>query len=353
MAQALTEAVRKERAVIEKTRDVICSIDADGKFMAVNQAVRESWLYEPDFLIGRRVADVLVDEDRTEAGKAFSSAMTAESAAAIEVRVKKSDGGELEVLWSMTWSQAEQTLFCVVLDNSQRKEVERLKQTFVNMVAHDLRSPLTSILGTLHVLQEDKHHPLDEEPLTKIQRMERVAERLLKLVNDLLEIQTLGRGKEKLRLRETSTGILVEQAMAAVESLAQERRIIIKEETTVFDLVADTDRLVQVLVNLLSNAIKFSPEASEITLQVLKGETSAHFSVRDSGPGIAPEFQSEIFEPFKQVSDTKEKRKKSQEGTGLGLAISKAIVDAHDGNMGVESAPGAGARFWFDIPLPS
>lgn len=360
MANALTAAVRKERAVVEKARDVICSLDADGRFVAVNPAVKESWLYEPEDLVGRRVADVISDDDRSEAGKAFSSAMSGDTAAAIETRVQRADGTALDVLWSMTWSEADKTLFCVVLDNSQRKEVERLKQTFANMVAHDLRSPLTSILGTLHVLQEDKGTPLDKDALAKIQRMERVAERLLKLVNDLLEVQALGRGKEKLRLRETSTGFLIEQAMAAVEALAQGREIKVKEETEIFDLNADGDRLVQVLVNLLSNAIRFSPESEEILLRVKKENSSAHFSVQDRGPGIALEFQSEIFEPFKQIKEIKEtkdskipkeKRKKSEEGTGLGLAISKAIIEAHGGEMGVESEPGKGARFWFSVPI--
>lgn len=356
MASALTEAVRKERAVVEKARDVICSLDADGRFLAVNPAAKESWLYEPDYLIGRRVAEVIWADDRAEVGKAFSAAMSGDSAAAIETRVQKADGELLDVLWSMNWSETEKTLFCVVLDNSQRKEVERLKQTFANMVAHDLRSPLTSILGTLHVLQENQENPLDKDALAKVQRMERVAERLLKLVNDLLEVQSLGRGKEKLRLRETSTGFLIEQAMAAVEALAQGRQIKIKEEMEIFDLTADGDRIVQVLVNLLSNAIRFSPESEQINLKVTKQDDSAYFSVEDRGPGIAPEYQSEIFEPFKQVKDSRlpqksnEKHKKSEEGTGLGLAISKAIVEAHGGEMGVVSEAGNGALFWFTIP---
>jgi signal transduction histidine kinase len=143
----------------------------------------------------------------------------------------------------------------------------------------------------------------------------------------------------------------VEQAMAAVESLLQERKITIKQDVEIFDLNVDGDRLVQVLVNLLSNAIKFSPESAEIKLTVSTQDEIAYFSVEDKGPGIADEFQSEIFEPFKQVKDTEPKRKKSEEGTGLGLAIARAIVEAHVGTIGLESEVGKGARFWFCVPI--
>lgn len=351
MAVALNEAVRKERAVVEQASDVICSIDADGKFLAVNPAVKGGWLYEPDYLIGRRVVDILYEGDRASMTKAFAAAINEGTATSIETKILRVDGSTLDVLWSLTWSAAEKVLFCVVFDNSQRKEVERLKQSFVQMVTHDLRSPLTSMLGTLHVLQANQEAPLPEEALSKVQRMERVTDRLLKLVNDLLEVESLGKGKEKLRLRQTSTGFLVEQAMAAVESLLQERKITIKQDVEIFDLNVDGDRLVQVLVNLLSNAIKFSPESEEIKLTVSTQDQIAYFSVEDKGPGIAEEFQSEIFEPFKQVKDTKPKRKKSEEGTGLGLAIARAIVEAHVGTIGLESEVGKGARFWFCVPI--
>ena len=350
MAVALGEAVRKERAVVEQARDVICSIDADGKFIDVNPAAKESWLYELDYLIGRRVIDILAETDRADFNKAFSSSVSDGGAATIETKILRKDGTSLDVLWSMSWSAAEKALFCVVLDNSERKEVERLKQSFVQMVTHDLRSPLTSMLGTLHILQETKDEPLEEGARSKVQRMERVTERLLKLVNDLLEVESMGQGKEKLRLRETSTGFIHEQAMAAVESLAQERKIKFKEDVEIFDLTVDGDRIVQVIVNLLSNAIKFSPESQEIKLVIRKRVDNAYFSVEDKGPGIPLEFQSDIFEPFKQVKE-KGKRKKSEEGTGLGLAIARAIVEAHDGAIGLESEAGQGARFWFNVPL--
>jgi PAS domain S-box-containing protein len=353
MAVALGEAVRKERAVIEQARDVICSIDAGGRFVAVNPAVKEAWLFEPDYLVGRRVVDIIAEADQQDVSKALSSVMAEGGATTIETRVSRLDKSILDVIWSMSWSAEEATLFCVVLDNSQRKEVERLKQAFVQMVTHDLRSPLTSMLGTLHVLQSSEVAGLNGEPLSKIQRMERVTERLLKLVNDLLEVESLGRGKEKLRLRQTSSGFLAEQAMAAVESLLPERKITIKEDVQIFDLTADGDRLVQVLVNLLSNAIKFSPDSGEIVLSIQRENEVAHFSVEDQGPGIPPDFQSDIFEPFKQFKDGKEKRKKSEEGTGLGLAIAKAIVEAHDGKIGLESEPGNGSKFYFEVPLPN
>ncbi len=158
--------------------------------------MKGGWLYEPDHLISRRVVDVIDESERPYVTKAFSSVISEGAATSIETRILKADGSTLDVLWSMTWSAAEKALFCVVFDNSQRKEVERLKQSFVQMVTHDLRSPLTSMLGTLHILQANQDAPLPEEALSKVERMERVTDRLLKLVNDLLEVESLGKGKE-------------------------------------------------------------------------------------------------------------------------------------------------------------
>lgn len=358
MAQALNEAVRKERAVVEQARDVICSVDAEGKFTAVNPAVLDVWQYEPDLLIGRRVGDIIANDEREKVSKTFLDAIEGDGAAAIETRLVKKDGSELDVLWSLTWSQSEQSYYCVVLDNSQRKEIERLKQSFVQMVTHDLRSPLTSILGTLHVLQENKQEPLQVESLAKVQRMERVTERLLKLVNDLLQIESLGKGSANLHVRETSSGFIAEQSIAAVETLIKTRNITIVEDIRIFDLRADSDRIIQVLVNLLSNAIRFSEDGQKIHLQIHRKDHLALFSVSDSGPGIALENFAQIFEPFKQVKVVSDNSisgddsvSKAKEGTGLGLAISRAIVESHGGTIRVESELGKGARFLFEIPV--
>ena len=345
MATALNEAIRKETAVIEQSREVICSISPDGKFAAINPAARLVWRRDPDDLLGRRVADVITEEERNIVGSTFASVISSGVPTTIETRILRPDCTELDVLWSINWSASENVLFCVVLDNSERKELERIKRSFMQMVAHDLRSPLTSILGTMHLLSQSTE--LSPSYAEKVGRMERVTERLLKLVNDLLEIESLGAKSKSLRFSRTSSGILIDQAAAGVESLLAAKSLQLKNNIEVFDLDVDADRVVQVLINLLSNSVRFSPRGSVIQVSVCKQGAFAEFSIADQGPGIQPQDQKEIFEPFKQV---KEAGKKPQ-GTGLGLAIAKAIAEAHGGEIGVESNAGSGSRFWFSVLL--
>ncbi len=346
MAVALGESVRKERAVIEQAREVICSVDEGGKFIAVNPAALTVWLRQPEDLIGRRLVDVVVEDERARISATISSVIAAKSESSIETRILRSDLTELDVLWSMKWSDSENALFCVVIDNSERKELERVKQSFMRMVAHDLRSPLTSMQGTLHVLASSEG--LGEDNLNKVHRMQRVSERLLQLVNDLLEIEALSQKGSRLRYSCTSSGILVDQALASIESLLQEKRITVKQDIDVFDLELDSDRVVQVMINLLSNAVRFSSANSVIELSVKKRAFDAQFSIVDFGLGIEAQYHKEIFEPFKQVQSS---QKAQKQGTGLGLAIARAIVESHGGEIGLDSKPGHGCRFWFTIPL--
>lgn len=346
MAQALSEAIRKERAVIEQAREVICSVDDSGRFTAVNAAAESCWTRRPEDLIGRRVVDVISEDEKAGISKAISSVVNTKSESSIETKVLRSDQSELDVLWSMKWSNSENSLFCVVVDNSERKELERVKQSFMRMVAHDLRSPLTSMQGTLHVLACSDG--LSAEDLSKIERMQRVSERLLQLVNDLLEIEALSSKGAHPRYVNASSGILVDQALASIEALLQEKRITVRQDVDVFDLELDSDRVVQVMINLLSNAVRFSDPDSAIELSVKKRGAYAHFSVVDFGKGIAAQYHKEIFEPFKQVQDGQQLQK---QGSGLGLAIARAIVESHNGEIGLESKPGHGCCFWFTIPI--
>ncbi len=346
MAVALGESVRKERAVIEQAREVICSVDEGGKFIAVNPASLTVWLRQPEDLIGRRLVDVVVEDERARISATISSVIATKSESSIETRILRSDLTELDVLWSMKWSDSENALFCVVVDNSERKELERVKQSFMRMVAHDLRSPLTSMQGTLHVLASGEG--LGEENLNKVHRMQRVSERLLQLVNDLLEIEALSQKGSRPRYSSTSSGILVDQALASIESLLQEKRITVKQDIDVFDLELDSDRVVQVMINLLSNAVRFSNANSVIELSVKKRAADAQFSIVDFGLGIEAQHHKEIFEPFKQVQSSQNAQK---HGTGLGLAIARAIVESHGGEIGLDSKPGHGSRFWFTIPF--
>jgi signal transduction histidine kinase len=228
------------------------------------------------------------------------------------------------------------------------KEIERMKQEFVSMISHDLRTPLTSIQLFLGMLAKGKYGALNESGAKKADMADRNAVRLIGLINDLLDVEKMESGQLTLARSIVTVGGIIERSVDSVRAVAEQKGIQIKVETLEdLSVDADADRLVQVLVNLLGNAVKFSPDGAAITVKVAEVDSHVEISVIDFGRGIPEELKQTIFERFKQAdaSDATEKK-----GTGLGLAICKAIVEQHGGTIGVESELGKGSRFWFSLP---
>jgi len=235
----------------------------------------------------------------------------------------------------------------ILNDVSERYEVERLKAEFVSVVSHELRTPLTALRGSILLLRGGVLGPLSEEVMEMLHIAERNSQRLMSLVNDILDLERLHKGKMKLFIEPVHAHDIVGRSLDSVKPSADQAGITIDVLGADEVVLGDGDRLVQVLVNLLSNAVKFSPPGSPVIVTTEVEHDAVVFSVIDKGRGIPPSHKRAIFERFEQVyaSDAAEKG-----GTGLGLAISKAIVEQHDGTIGVESQEGAGSTFWFRVP---
>jgi len=235
----------------------------------------------------------------------------------------------------------------------ERKRLERLKDEFVSTVSHELRTPLTSIAGSLGLLMGKVAAgslPKSAERLLEIAHTNSV--RLVRLVNDILDIEKLESGHVVFDLRKTKVRPLVEQTVESIRGYAESHKVKVRIEAAVAvdDIRADTDRLSQVVINLLSNAIKFSPPGGEVVIAVEKemGVDAVRITVRDHGPGISADFKSRIFERFAQADATNTRQKG---GTGLGLSIAKQIMDRLDGEIGFADAPGGGTVFHVELPI--
>jgi PAS domain S-box-containing protein len=351
MAGALEAAARKERAIIANARDVICSLDKSLVFSAVNPACLTVWGYSAEDLAGRPLDTIVPAEEIAGIKAAFAKIAGNEAAPQAESRVVGSNGNETDMLWSVQWSDQEQSYFCVAHDITERKQIERLKREFVAMVSHDLRTPLTSIQGFLSLLDAGAYGELTDSGLESLDLVSASISRLMRLINDLLDAERLESGKLELQLASVSVLDILEQSGAAVENYAQKQGVKIllepDESATELKITADGDRLIQVLVNLVSNAIKFSPSGSRIRLCYQNLEEQVEIKVIDEGRGIPAEFLNSIFERFRQV---KKSDAKNRQGTGLGLSIARAIVEKHGGTIGVTSQEGKGSTFWFRIP---
>ena len=224
-------------------------------------------------------------------------------------------------------------------------EAERAKKVFVANVSHELRTPLTSIRGALALVLDGETGVDDSREL--LSAAHRSANRLLALVNDLLDLERVGSGERTINKRACDLAAAMERAAETVRPIAADAGVAITLTPGEVQLHADPDRLTQVVVNLLANAVRFSPRGGTVTVGVARAAGRVRVTIDDQGPGVPEAFREAIFQPFKQVEGSAAHKKG---GTGLGLAISQAIVAEHGGTLQVGDAPGGGARFSFDLP---
>jgi signal transduction histidine kinase len=227
--------------------------------------------------------------------------------------------------------------------------LDHAKSEFLSIASHELRTPLTSIKGSLSLLRSGVVGPQNEMAANLLNIAESETDRLIRLINELLDLAKIEAGKFEVRPEWHSLGDLVERTFAGLSGLAQASEVALEAIGLPPVIIKmDQDRIQQVLTNLISNAIKFSPKRSTVEISADTDEDHhVRITVTDHGRGIAPEDQLAIFQKFRQATSPKNPLVK---GTGLGLAIAKALVEEHGGKIGVHSAPDEGSTFYFTLP---
>ncbi|MCA0961127.1 ATP-binding protein [Salipiger bermudensis] len=235
------------------------------------------------------------------------------------------------------------------IDITEEKIAAKLKDEFISTVSHELRTPLTSIRGALRLVIGKGSSGLPEKVLHMLNIADRNSERLVLLINDILDMQKIRAGQMQFSLSLQDLQSHAENALASSENYAPEKEIsfVLDDRAAGRKVNIDPIRFDQVLANLLSNAIKFSPKGGTVTLSILQLADKLRVSVKDEGVGIRAEYADQIFQPFSQ-SETSSTR--SVGGTGLGLSISKGLIEAMDGHLSFESVEGHGATFHIDLP---
>lgn len=345
MAAALAEARVKEQAIIENARDVICSLSADLRFASANQAVENLIGYDVSHLIGTRFVSVIAPADIEYTLEYFAQARTTEMDKPLENRAVCKDGSYRDFEWSVRWSDDQQSYFCVAHDVTEAKRVERMKQEFVAMISHDLRSPLASIQAFHECLERGVYGALTKDGAPH--SVDTSITRLLNLIGDLLDVEKLETGAMTMNISPIELSAVFEQTIFSVDELANRKKIQIRTDFPDIVINADGARIIQVLVNLLSNSIKFSPVASQVEMRAKLDGEQVLFEVVDQGRGIPEDKIGTVFDRFTQVE---EGDSRNRQGSGLGLAICKAIVTQHHGAIGVRSRVGEGSTFWFTLP---
>ena len=257
---------------------------------------------------------------------------------AIDVTARKQAERDREALLTQTQEQ-----------NERLRKLDRMKDEFIALVSHELRTPLTSICGYLELLlQDDVMASLPEAQLNWLEVIDRNAERLLRLVEDLLLTAQASAGNLALEKAELDVAAVVAQAVQAGTPVAAARGISLTCATESLPFAnGDRLRIGQVVDNLVSNALKFTPAGGTVDVRAYPYRSAVRIEVTDTGMGISDEEQSQLFERFFRTARAQEQ---AIPGVGLGLSISKAIVEAHDGRISVRSAEGVGTTFFVDLP---
>lgn len=345
MANELHDAKTIERFLIEKASHVVCIIDKNSRIQTVSKACLSAWGYATTEMEGNSICDYLEDGPNVFA-QLLSVADTNEKIV-IESQLKARDGEILEIVWTAYWSRSDGALFCVAQDITERKRNEKLRREFIAMVTHDLKTPIASLHGILVLLNEGVLGQLNPQGKRLTEKVTRDFDRLLRLINNMLDLERSESGGMRLELASVPLEEIVDHATELIRLQAAAKNIQIKTSVAPLTAWADKDQLVRVVLNLLSNAVKFSPENSMVEVVVEDFGPTACVSVKDCGRGIPKDRTQKIFEKFEQIyaSDVKKNG-----GTGLGLAICKAIVSEHGGEIGVRSEEGNGSQFWFTVP---
>ncbi len=346
MAESLKEAAQKERAIVDNAVDLICALDAEGNFLKLNPACQTVLGSSLESLKGKNIREYLPQSELAVFESNIEKVLKLEQAHKFECQFKH-DGGVVDLLWSMRWVAHDQSIFCVAHDLTERKRVERLRQDLLEMVSHDIRTPLTTIQGCLDFLGSGYADPDGSRRERMLAAAQKSCKHVVTLTSDLLDLDRIDSGMLQFDKRLTPLQEIFDDVEDTASQLADEKSVKLVLEETRLEIYADRSRILQVIVNLVTNAIKFTPAGAQVCLSASSMGRCIRISVVDQGRGVPPELQEAIFDRFRQVQaeDSGVKR-----GTGLGLAICKALVEAHQGKIWCESEVGKGSAFHFEIP---
>jgi PAS domain S-box-containing protein len=343
------------RLAVEACPSGMLMIDRTGTIVMINSEIERLFGYERHELINKPV-DILVPDHLRQQHAGHRNAFvhnpeTRRMGVNRDLFGRRKDGTEFPVEVGLNPIPIRDGLLVlsVIVDISERKRVERLKAEFVSTVSHELRTPLTSIAGSLGLLTGGAAGELAGPTMRLLTIAHKNSERLVRLINDILDVEKIESGKLVFNLKRLNAYSLMEQAIEAARGFADSYGVRVRLETSADSALvrADPDRLVQIFTNLLSNAIKFSPRDDEVVVALEMRADMIRIAVSDHGGGIAEEFKSRIFEKFAQADATDARQKG---GTGLGLSIVKQLVTLLGGVVGFETPPSGGTTFHVDLP---
>ncbi|HEX8433789.1 GAF domain-containing sensor histidine kinase [Archangium sp.] len=355
LREARTALTQQER-FFELSVDMLCIAGVEGTFRQLGRAWSRTLGYSTQTLRATPLLELVHEEDRAATAAWLARGARGEPLPRFEHRCRGQDGSWHWLQWNAAVNAEEGILYGVARDvteqkrlEAERRHVEQMKSEFVSTVSHELRTPLTSIHGALGLLGGGVAGPLPEMATEMIGIAHKNSERLIRLINDILDLEKMESGKLDFHLEPLELGALLAQSAEAHHGYAQQYGVTIERvvEAPGARALVDADRFLQVLANLLSNALKYSPRGERVTLRLERVGPRLRVSVADRGPGIPEAFHSRMFQKFAQADGSDTRRKG---GTGLGLSIARGLVERMGGCLDFVTAENAGTTFRMELP---
>jgi PAS domain S-box-containing protein len=347
----LRESEERYRRLVEHSPEAVLVV-ARGKVLFANAAgVRLFGARDLAELLATPPLKLVHTSERAQAATQLAERLAGEGenvSPRIEVRLARLDGTSIdaEITSASVNFDGQPAAQLLIRDVGERRAVERMKDELLSIVSHELRTPLTSLRGSLGLLAGGMLGRMPHQGQRMLEIAVSNADRLIRLLNDVLDLERLRAGQMTMQLEAHMAADLVQRAVCEMRGLAERTGVRLSLGRLEGIVCADSDRLVQVLTNLVSNAIKFSPADCEVRVEARLDGRHVRFSVADHGRGIPGDHLETIFERFRQV-DASDSRIKG--GTGLGLAICRSIVHQHEGRLWAESTLGQGSTFYVEL----
>jgi PAS domain S-box-containing protein len=349
----ITERKRADeqfRLAIEAAPTGMLLMDLTGSIVLVNAQIEKLFGYSRTELLGQAIETLIPRRFLTETPEYRKGGFIAPASPSGAHCGLRRDGSEfpIEIGLNPLFTSDGEFILSSIVDLSQRLEIDRIRNEIVSTVSHELRTPLTSIRGSLGLLQSGAMGMLPVQAAAMVTIAYTNSGRLIRIINDILDIGTIEAGKLTLQMSVVPLAELLQQAVESNAGFAKkcEVQFLLEHVPSSDSVMADPDRLMQVVSNLLSNAAKFSPSGADVLIRVRSGPTTMRIEVQDSGPGIPESFKPHVFAKFAQADASVTRR---FQGSGLGLSIARKLMEAMDGSIGFESAVGLGTVFYIEL----
>ncbi len=346
MADMLESAMVKQRAVFDNAIDMICTLDRGLVVTSVNPACGALLGRSEDEILGSRIVSFIAESERSSFADLIGKLVSGSNLGQIPTQMIGDSGTPIDVECSAHWSKSEQSFFCVFHDISALKAAERLRQDVVNMVTHDIRSPLNAVMNFEEMLGTGSLGQLNERGMRLLDFSKRSNITINVMDSDFLDIEKIRAGQLALSPKKFVIADCIDKCVQSLAVWAEQQQVTLLIDSCDAFVIADEHRIGQVITNLVSNGIKFSEPNKRVMVKARVNGPWLTVAVLDEGPGIPAEEIGLIFERFRQGSSTK-----AHLGSGLGLSICKALVELHGGTISAESVLGKGSTFSFKIPV--